>query len=65
MGFETEKGCRWCGKESEISLYLLTNCPAWMRTRMKWFEEYLPFPDLIKSVSAGSILGFWKEAGLS
>ena len=30
----------------------------------EWFEVYLPFPDLIKRTSAGSILGFLKEARL-
>ena len=64
MGFETEGCCRWCGEENETALHLLTKCPAWIRTRMKWFGEYLPSPDLIKSASAGSILGFWKEARL-
>ena len=63
-GFETEGCCRWCGEGSETALYLLTKCPALIRTRMKWFGEYLPSPDLIKSASAGSILGFWKEARL-
>ena len=28
------------------------------------FREYLPSPNLIKSASAGSLLGFWKEARL-
>ena len=52
-GVRDGEGCRWCGKESETALHLLTKCSAWIRTRMKWFEEYLPSPVRIISASAG------------
>ena len=45
-----------------LRYHLLTKCPAWIRTRMNWFGEYLLSLSLIKS--AGSILGFRKEAEL-
>ena len=61
---EVEGGCRCCGEESETDLHYLTKCHVWIRTRMTWFEEYLPSPDLIINASASSILGFWKVAGL-
>ena len=64
MGFEMKGRCRWCGEESKTAFHLLTKCAAWLRTRTKWFGKYLPSQDLIKSASAGSILGFWKEAGM-
>ena len=50
MGFETEGCCRWFGEESETALHLVTKCPAWIRTRMKWFGEYLPSPDPLPSI---------------
>ena len=63
MGFETEGCCRWCGEENETALHLLTKCPAWMRTRMKWFGEYLSSPDLIKEGGQTAVAGNEEEAG--
>ena len=38
MEVEVEGGYGWCGEESETALYLLTKCPAWLRTCVKWFK---------------------------
>ena len=40
MELSAEGGCRWCGDGSETALHLLTTCPAWLRTRIKWFGMY-------------------------
>lgn len=58
IGLVNDPGCRFCGREEETAVHLLTQCPRLLVSRHKHLGSGLLEPEDLRKVPIGSLLAF-------